>query len=175
MATCNLATLIDQACENKFTCLDDERIARGVILQLLCNLSAAGGSAVWGGITGLLSDQADLQAALDAKANVSTTLIYRALLTQTGTNAPTAVILENTVGVIVWTRNAPGVYTGTLAGAFLQAKTFLMCNAGSTSSGPVNFEYSGLKRISDNALQIISSNQNDDEMISTPVEIIIYP
>lgn len=43
MAECNLATLIDQACENKFTCLEDERIARGVLLQLLCNLSEGGG------------------------------------------------------------------------------------------------------------------------------------
>lgn len=43
MAECNLATLIDQACENKFTCLTDERIARGVLLQLLCNFSEGGG------------------------------------------------------------------------------------------------------------------------------------
>lgn len=72
MAECDLATLIDQACENKFTCLEDERIARGVILQLLCNLSAASSGAVWGEITGTLSNQIDLQAALDAKQNVMT-------------------------------------------------------------------------------------------------------
>lgn len=50
--------------------------------------------------------------------------IYRALLTQVGTAAPTAVVLENTVGTIVWTRVANGSYRGTLAGAFLADKVF---------------------------------------------------
>lgn len=39
MATCNIATLIQQACENKFTCIQDEKTARAIIMQLLCNLS----------------------------------------------------------------------------------------------------------------------------------------
>lgn len=45
-------------------------------------------------------------------------LKYVASLNQTGTNAPTVTILENTLGNIVWTRVGVGSYLGTLAGAF---------------------------------------------------------
>ncbi len=53
--------------------------------------------------------------------------VYRALLTQTGTDAPVATVLENTLGgTVVWTRDDTGLYTGTLAGAFPSAtKTVL--------------------------------------------------
>lgn len=45
--------------------------------------------------------------------------VYTALLTQTGTNAPTAVVLENTLGgTIVWARVGTGAYSATLTGAF---------------------------------------------------------
>jgi hypothetical protein len=50
---------------------------------------------------------------------------YTALLTQSGTNAPVATVLENDLGgTVVWTRNNTGVYFGTLAGAFLADKFF---------------------------------------------------
>lgn len=177
MAECDLPTLIDQACENKFTCLDDERIARGVILQLLCNLVDSGGGGVaWGAITGLLADQADLQAALDAKANLSTTKVYRALVTQSGVADPTVVVLENTVGAIVWTRSGGGDYRATLAGAFVQSKTFLMCNAGSSSSTLVALSnVLGLRWIDVNSLSLYDVNGSDGEPLSTPVEILVYP
>jgi hypothetical protein len=49
---------------------------------------------------------------------------YVALLTQSGTAAPTVTVLRNTFGAsIVWTRNSAGVYYGTLAGTFTQDKT----------------------------------------------------
>lgn len=50
--------------------------------------------------------------------------IYRALLTQVGTSDPSIVVLENTIGTIVWTRIANGSYRGTLSGAFLANKVF---------------------------------------------------
>ena len=44
---------------------------------------------------------------------------YVALLTQVGSNPPTAVILENTLGGIpVWTYSTNGTYIATLSGAF---------------------------------------------------------
>ena len=49
---------------------------------------------------------------------------YVALITQSGTNDPTVVELENTIGPIVWTRSAVGNYEGTLAGAFTLNKTY---------------------------------------------------
>ena len=50
---------------------------------------------------------------------------YIALISQTGTNAPTVIELENTIGPIIWTRSAVGVYFGTLAGAFTLDKTYV--------------------------------------------------
>ena len=50
--------------------------------------------------------------------------VYTALLTQTGTNAPVATILENTVGNIVWSYDSTGEYLGTLTGVFISDKTY---------------------------------------------------
>lgn len=49
--------------------------------------------------------------------------VYTALLTQTGTDAPVATVLENTIGDIVWTRDGAGRYQGTLVGAFTRDKS----------------------------------------------------
>jgi hypothetical protein len=49
---------------------------------------------------------------------------YIALITQTSTNAPTVIELENTIGPIIWTRSAVGIYNGTLTGAFTADKTY---------------------------------------------------
>lgn len=46
-------------------------------------------------------------------------LVYTALISQSGTDAPTATVLENTLGgTVVWTYNDVGNYSGTLTGAF---------------------------------------------------------
>jgi hypothetical protein len=59
---------------------------------------------------------------------------YRALVTQTSTSAPTATVLENSLGAaVVWARSNTGVYTATLAGAFTSDKTFIM-SSGSTGA-----------------------------------------
>ena len=51
-------------------------------------------------------------------------LVYTALLSQSGTDAPVATVLENTLGgTVVWARSDVGVYTATLADAFTEAKT----------------------------------------------------
>lgn len=45
---------------------------------------------------------------------------YTALLTQTGTSAPVATVLQNNLGQdIVWTYTGVGTYTGTAVGAFV--------------------------------------------------------
>lgn len=50
--------------------------------------------------------------------------VYKALLTQTGTNAPVATILENTLsGTPVWSYDAVGVYKLTLASEWTANKT----------------------------------------------------
>ena len=53
--------------------------------------------------------------------------VYTALLTQTGTDAPVATVLENTLGgTVVWTRDDAGSYLGTLSGAFTANKTHVL-------------------------------------------------
>ena len=53
---------------------------------------------------------------------------YVALISQTGTAAPTVTILENTLGDIVWTRIGLGDYIGTLTGAFPSGKVVCFSN-----------------------------------------------
>ena len=70
--------------------------------------------------------------------NTNAPKVYKALLTQSGTSAPVATVLENTLGgTVVWSYSGPGQYTGTLAGAFTENKTFVLIqgsNDGDTSS-----------------------------------------
>ena len=53
---------------------------------------------------------------------------YVANLTQTGTNAPTAIELSNNVGLVTWTRTAQGEYLGTPTTPFDPLYTFVMIN-----------------------------------------------
>jgi len=55
---------------------------------------------------------------------------YVAKLTQSGTSAPTAVVLQNELGgTVVWSRASAGRYLATLAGAFTLNKTVGFMNA----------------------------------------------
>lgn len=50
--------------------------------------------------------------------------VYTALLSQSGTDAPTAVVLENTLGAVpVWSRTEAGTYRVTLTNGFTITKT----------------------------------------------------
>lgn len=98
---------------------------------------------------------------------------YVALLSQTGTDAPVATVLENTLGgTVVWTRNDAGDYTGTLAGVFTENKTALLPIPAST-----NFAY--MQRASDNAITLLTytpeASSTDDALSSSFVEIRVYP
>lgn len=84
-------------------------------------------------ITDVLGTQ-DAVAAAEAGKNtmqdVKTLLIpyksYVALMSQTGTSAPTVKVLLNELSAaIVWTYGSAGNYVGTLTGAFTLDKTFL--------------------------------------------------
>ena len=52
--------------------------------------------------------------------------VWAGILSQTGTDAPVASVIYNTLGgTIVWSRDGAGVYTGTLASAFTVGKTLI--------------------------------------------------
>lgn len=64
--------------------------------------------------------------------------VYIASMSQTGTSAPSVIVLENTIGSIVWTYNSTGYTIGTLSGAFPVGKVYVNgsnANAGSSSLG----------------------------------------
>ena len=96
-------------------------------------------------------------------------LEYIALMTQESGNDPVANVITNTLsGPIVWSYIGAGSYTGTLAGAFPENKTFVATSL-SASSSPLY-----LARQSNNIVSILTLG--DDEMNgSTFVNIRVYP
>lgn len=98
--------------------------------------------------------------------------VYKALLTQSATNVPTATVLENTLGEIVWSRSSDGTYIGTLTGAFPENRTFAQIT---NNTSATNFYV--INRINDNTIQIQtfgSSILADGLLNSTPIIIEIY-
>jgi hypothetical protein len=72
-------------------------------------------------------------------ASKTAPMVYKTILTQTGTAAPTALIMENTLrplGELTWTRVSPGYYTGNLTfGTFVKPNTFVVATMAYTTGG----------------------------------------
>jgi hypothetical protein len=108
--------------------------------------------------------------------------VYSALLTQTGTNAPVATVLENTLGgTVVWSYVSAGTYRATLASAFTANKTAVQI----TMSTTLNPNYT-VVRATDasvatqpNSIGIIvvdsSGTNSNNAMVQTFIEIRVYP
>ena len=105
--------------------------------------------------------------------------VYRALLTQSDTDAPVATVLENTLGgTPVWNYEDPGTYNSTLTGAFPVGKTFLSLSG----NNPTPFDAVGfyiLYRSSDNAIQLLtrdgSQALNNGILNGASIEVLVYP
>ena len=102
---------------------------------------------------------------------------YAALLSQSGTQAPLAIILKNNIGgTIVWTRLGAGTYLGTLSGAFPDGKTVIV--NGSQVADGIGYFVSA-KRATDNTVvvQVADSALSvvDDELENTTLIIRVYP
>jgi hypothetical protein len=108
--------------------------------------------------------------------------VYTALLTQTGTDAPVATVLENSLGgTLVWTRNSDGEYTATLIGAFPDENQFFTLNAISAVYS-TNTSVSVYWNDSD-SFQLTTATGNgvtipyaftDDIIYNYPIEIRVY-
>lgn len=100
-------------------------------------------------------------------------LVYTALLTQSGTSAPVATVLENTLGgTVVWTRESAALFYGTLSGAFTLNKTFLIFQ----QQGWDDAIQSSLNRVSANVVQF--AGIGDGLLTSSAplyLEIRVYP
>lgn len=100
--------------------------------------------------------------------------VYTALLTQTGTNAPTATVLQNTLGeTLTWTRNDIGEYNGTiLTPQFTVTETALFLTKTSSSDTFVPF------RLSTTVIRVetrdMTGTHTDGILANTPIEIRVY-
>lgn len=97
---------------------------------------------------------------------------YKALLSQQLNSDPTSIVLENSIGAIVWTRVGAGVYRGTLSSSFVDEKTFLQIT--SSSKDGICF----IERISSSVVEIktaIADLKLDDDILNqTSVLIEVY-
>lgn len=104
--------------------------------------------------------------------------VYSALLSQTGTSAPTSVILENTFpSAIVWAFSSAGSFVGTLTAAFVEKKTQCWIEQSSTDTAP-GTSFKRIVRTGANTVQIdcsdVEGNPLNDVIVDTPIEIRVY-
>ena len=99
--------------------------------------------------------------------------VYTALLTQAGTAAPVATILQNTTGAtFTWARTSNGTYTITASSnAFTSNKTLVFNNNGS-STGTFGFASAIWTRTSDTVVTITTGG--DGRITNGSFEIRIY-
>ena len=100
--------------------------------------------------------------------------VYVALLTQSGTDDPTAIVLENTIGEIVWTFDSNGSYFGTLSGIFNETKTFLLITPNGNATDTPFFQF---QRISNDVVCINTfdgTSYSNGLLLNTPIEIRVY-
>lgn len=130
-----------------------------------------------------VSSGADFKAQMEAiiastGGDASGYLIYRALLTQSSTGAPTAIVLENTLGEVpTFTYDNVGTYTIiTVGNVFTANKThvLLSCSAADISDWlSLSYKLGG-----PTALEIASFRNGalaDDAMNFASIQILVYP
>lgn len=103
-------------------------------------------------------------------------LKYVALLSQSGTDAPVATVLENTLGgTVVWSYEEQGVYIATLEGVFLAGKTFCLTNANYIAD---DVFVGNMGRETDDTVQLLATDITGsviDHWNAMSVEIRVYP
>jgi hypothetical protein len=100
---------------------------------------------------------------------------YSALLTQSGTSAPTAIVLENTLGGgLIWSYTNEGYYTATLVEGFSIGNTFATANSSPLGAASFNLDL-GLTSDTNELYSYNFSNVLSNSILAkTPVEIRVY-
>ena len=105
---------------------------------------------------------------------------YIALLSQSGTNAPIAIELENTVGAVVWHYVGPGIYDLDRVGAFPVNRTVV--GQPSLTNNDEPFSHLDLICHSPDRVRFYSrSDGGSSETVFVngfnyaPIEIVVYP
>lgn len=100
--------------------------------------------------------------------------VYTVLLTQKKNNPPTAIVLENNIGNIVWTKDSEGVYRGTLKGAFPDANKFFTLNHKNMVDAQT---FIGVKWENVDSFSVRTTKNGlpeDNILDSNPIEIRVY-
>ncbi len=104
---------------------------------------------------------------------------YVALISQTSTNAPTAIVLENTLsGTPTLTRTGIGSYELTLNTEFTTDKTWVVGGSADNNAGGGDFATLDIRRLNANKITLITYDNfsvSDDMLVSTSIEIRVYP
>lgn len=99
---------------------------------------------------------------------------YVALLTQSGTDAPVATVLKNTLGgTVVWSYAGVGVYEGTLAGAFPISQCVGWTGANDFNAVDTSQAQPRVVRVDNDTIRITSVD-GDGIMTGTPLIIQRY-
>jgi hypothetical protein len=117
----------------------------------------------------------------DVSDSIQPYKVFTALLTQTGTDAPVATILQNTLGgTPVWSRSGVGTYAITLAGAFPINKTVCFLTIENNDSdgrilGSINYSGAPNANVRGFVIQNATTNSNTDELAALScIEIRVY-
>ena len=102
---------------------------------------------------------------------------YVALLTQSGTDAPSAVVLADNIGDITWSRISAGEYKGTPTTPFNSLNTFVII-------GNVEHDYLASAYVNSDGDIVVSTcrtnggggghSHQDDKLLNSPIEVRIY-
>ena len=151
-------------------------VSRGTPLYLSATAGAITGTAptnvqqvgfVLSSTTAMFNFQA-FTPGVDGGGGGASYLVYTALLTQSGTDAPVATVLENTIGTITWSYNGGGSYLANSSSLFTADKTWSIASANDTGTpiGTLAFD----------ATQILFyNNVGDGVMFKLSIEIRVYP
>jgi hypothetical protein len=104
--------------------------------------------------------------------------VYTALLSQSETNAPVAIVLENTLGgTVVWSYTETGAYFGVLTNAFKFDKTCFIATLGFINV-PTQFGTIAVARTSNNAIRLKTTDVigilSDNVLDKATIEIRVY-
>ena len=106
--------------------------------------------------------------------------VYKAIIEQASTDAPTATVLQNTLDSedpVVWTRTSAGIYVATLAGAFPVGQVLIHFTGEGGGGSSVNYY---ITHTSANAITLTVTDVDDavTDLLSTNgsyITIEVYP
>jgi hypothetical protein len=102
-------------------------------------------------------------------------LVYTALLTQSGTDAPVATVLENTIGTVSYSYNDLGWYSANCTSCFTDDKSIaIVQNVEGTTA--ITFISGGFSSTSQLYIYSLDDGINaDDVLVDRWIEIRVYP